>query len=457
MELQPGRKADHWFGDAYVEINRQVREGLVAKEAAEAGSAAFMHAREEGQYRELVRGIVLAQLATAWRLGIYYDLLSWEGDIVQARLFDEAMEKLRATPGVYLQTEGRHAGCLVIEMGEFLPQGAGETGGDETIDHPTERVLIRSNGLPTYTAKDIAYHMWKYGLLGRDLRYRLDVVQPNGRELWSSAPDGEPQRRQPAQELINVIDYRQTLAQLTVQAALRVTGHAEQAATYHHLAYGVVSPKGGAFSGREGTDLSADAVLDAVLAAQRERALAKAAERGVELSPEELAETSEMVAVAALRYLMCRADPARDVQFTVQEAIDEKGNTGVYILYAYARVRSIFRKGGYEALLAGSEERPWHDADLGLLVHEAERVVVALLARLPDVVTLAVEGLAIHALAGYGHDLADSFSQFYDKCPMLRSDVPPDLKLARLALAEATAQAMRNVAGLLGLALPERL
>src|SRR5260221_14787387 len=109
----------------------------------------------------------------------------WEGYIIQAHLVDEAMEKLLASSHVYHQSVGRHAGCLVIEMGEFLPEGAGET----AEDHPTEKVLIRSNGLPGYTAKDIAYHMWKYALLERDMLYKLDTVQPNGEQLWTTAMD----------------------------------------------------------------------------------------------------------------------------------------------------------------------------------------------------------------------------------------------------------------------------
>ncbi|MGH2347498.1 MAG: arginine--tRNA ligase [Chloroflexota bacterium] len=175
----PGdRKADHFYGEAYVRINSLVRENIVPAEEMEAGSRRFMHAREKGEYRDLVHTIVHAQLETAWRMGIFYDLLVWEGDIVNAHLFEEAMALLRTFAGIYAQEEGRHRGCLVIDMGEYLPEGAGETGAE--VDHPTERVLIRSNGLPTYTAKDIAYHMWKFALLDTDLLYARDSVQPNG-------------------------------------------------------------------------------------------------------------------------------------------------------------------------------------------------------------------------------------------------------------------------------------
>lgn len=451
VDVPPDRKADHFFGDAYVRINALVKDGTVPAAEMEAGSAAFMHAREEGRYRALVRAIVLAQLATAWRLGIFYDLLSWEGDVLQGRLFDEAMDRLRRSETVFEQQEGRHAGCLVIEMGAFLPEGAGEM----ASDHPTERVLIRSNGLPTYTAKDIAYHMWKFGLLERDLTYRLETVQPNGEELWSSAPDGVPRPHHTADAVVTLIDVRQSLPQQVVKAALAVTGYAAQAASHHHLAYGTVSPKGGRFSGREGTEYSADGVLAAVVEAQYDRARLKATERGVEVPEGELRATSEAVAVAALRYLMCRYDPLKNITFTIEDAIDEKGNTALYIQYAYARAQSIFRKGGHADLPPGEE--PWAAADPALLEHPREWALIALIARLPWVVAQVVEHLTIHSLAEFAHELAESFSLFYEACPILRSDVPPDLRLARLALAAATAQTMRNVAALLGLSLPDRL
>ncbi len=453
----PGsRKADHFYGEAYVRINALVRENIVPAAEMEAGSRSFMHAREKGEYRDLVHTIVLAQLETAWRLGIFYDLLVWEGDIVNAHLFEEAMALLRTFPSVYAQDEGRHRGCLVIDMGEYLPEGAGET--DAEVDHPTERVLIRSNGLPTYTAKDIAYHMWKFALLATDLLYRLDIAQPNGQELWTSSPAGEPRPRRAAEYLINLIDVRQSLPQLVVKAALRVMGFTQAAAAHHHLGYGIVAPKGGKFSGREGTELSADGVLDAVAEAQFARAAAKAVERGAVVPEDELRATSEQVAIGALRYLMCRFDPLRNVSFTIEEVIDERGHTGLYVQYAYARAQSIFRKGGYlgegQSIVEGDA---WDDADPALLVHPRERDLLLLIARFPGVTAQVLEGLAVHALADYAHDLADHFTLFYEACPILRSDVPGDLRLARLALVAATAQCLRNVCGLLGLPLPDRL
>jgi arginyl-tRNA synthetase len=156
---------------------------------------------------------------------------------------------------------------------------------------------------------------------------------------------------------------------------------------------------------------------------------------------------------------MCRFDPLRDVSFTIGDVIDEKGVTGLYFQYSYARVQSIFRKGGYASIgeTAPVDHAAWADADCALLVHQSERAMIMLLARFPSIVEQVVASLEVHTLADYAHQLAETFNIFYDSCPVLRSDVEPELKRARLALVAATAQTMRNVAQTLGLALPDRL
>ena len=423
VEVPADRKLDHFFGDTYVRINRLVEDGELPKEAFEAGSARYAHAREAGEYRDLVRAIVLAQLATAWRLGIFYDILSWEGDVVQGGLFDEAMQKLLATNAAYHQTEGRHAGCVVIEMGDFLPEGAGET----ADDHPTERVLIRSNGLPTYTAKDIAYHMWKYRAAEPRPALQAGYCAAEWRGAVDQRPGWRAQARQPADEVINA--DRRAPGACPEGGQSRAAGRpatAAEAAIHHHLGYGVVSPSGGSFSGRKGTEYSADAVLDAVVAAQYERSLRQGRERGIEVPEQELRATSELVAVASLRYLMCRFDPLEDITFTIEDVIDEKGTTALYIQYAYARMQSIFRKGGYEAQMHG-DVTPWDAADLALLIQPQEQALIRVVARLPFAVAQAVERIA------YPHPCRLRARVGRILQPLLRSLPDPPLRCAARA------------------------
>jgi arginyl-tRNA synthetase len=154
---------------------------------------------------------------------------------------------------------------------------------------------------------------------------------------------------------------------------------------------------------------------------------------------------------------MCRFDPLKNITFTIEDVLDEKGTTALYMQYAYARVQSIFRRGGYTDVAYAVGEAPWDGADAALLEHAREQALLRLIARLPQVVEHVLDNLAIHTLADYAHELAETFSLFYEACPILRSDVSPELRAARLALAQTTARTMRNVAALLGIDLPERL
>jgi arginyl-tRNA synthetase len=413
----------------------------------------IQHALERGDYRELVHACLHAQLATAWRLGIYYDLLTWEQDIVRSNLLEEALTHIKQSPAVRVAEEGRKKGCLVIEMGRLLPQGSSGTG-DEDDEHSSEVVLVRSNGLPTYVGKDVAYHFWKYGLLQNDMRYAVDTVQPNGRPVWTSTPHGGHRDRFPATEVINLIDARQSYAQRVVAAALKITGHGDVG--FHHLAYGVVSARINgeeiSMSGRFGNGVPADDVLDqaAGFALERVREKQEAA-----LSDEAMRATAERIAAAAMRYVMVRYNPLTDIVLDPAAMVEFEGNTGAYLLYAYTRSASIVRR----AVDRGVSPEAWASYDPTLLAEPAEVDLIDVLGRLPDVIRVTQETLAVNLLAEYGYELATAFSQFYNRCPILNASPPLDAPLlqARLGLVAATARAMRNLYGILGLELVERL
>ena len=430
---------------------QEIGDGLDEIAALKAGAEAVQHTLERGDYRELVHACVHAQLATAWRLGIYYDLLTWEQDIVRSNLLEEALTRIKESPQVRVATEGRKKGCLVIEMGRLLPQDAGSGDDDE---HSSEVVLVRSNGLPTYVGKDVAYHFWKYGLLQNDMRYAEDTVQPNGRPLWTSSPGGGHRAHFPATEVINLIDSRQAYPQQVVAAALKITGHGDVG--FHHLGYGVVSARLGgedvSMSGRFGNGVPADDVLDQAAGFALERVREK---QETALSEDEMRRTAERVATAAMRYVMARYNPLTDIVLDPAEIVEFEGNTGAYLLYAYTRIAAIIRR----AEERGIAPQTWATYDSSLLTEPAEIDLIGLLGRLPDTIRLVTETLAVNLLAEYAYELATAFSQFYNRCPILNANPPlaPALLQARLGLADATAQVMRNLYGILGLELVERL
>ena len=436
--------------DAYEARSEEIADRLAEIAALKAGAEEVQHTLERGDYRAIVHACLHAQLATAWRLGIYYDLLTWEQDIVRSNLLEEALTRIKESPAVYTVEEGRKKGCLVVEMGRLLPQGGGA--GDE--EHSSEVVLVRSNGLPTYVGKDVAYHFWKYGLLQNDMRYAEDTVQPNGQPLWTSSPDGGPRPHFPADEVINLIDSRQAYPQQVVAAALKLTGHGDVG--FHHLAYGVVSARiGGAdisMSGRFGNGVPADDVLDqaAGFALERVREKQEAA-----LDEGEMRATAERIAAAAVRYVMVRYNPLTDIVLDPAEIVEFEGNTGAYLLYAYTRSAAILRRAEERAIAPAQ----WRSPDARLLSEPASVDLIGVLGRLPDVVRTTSETLAVNLLAEYAYELATAFSQFYNRCPILNAQpaLEPALLQARLGLVAATAQVMRNLYGILGLQLVERL
>src|SRR5439155_15878973 len=237
-----------------------------------------MHAIEAGGNpiarfaKELATRIVNCHLSTMERLQVFYDLLNWESDILQRGFWTAAFERLKASGAIVHETEGPNAGCWVVPFG----------GVTETKDgvKSQDKILVRSNGTVTYTGKDIAYQLWKFGLLDADFRYKLWGVQANGEELWTSAPDGEPRSEfGHADEVVNVIDVRQSYAQQIVYHSLAQLGYAEQSERSHHLSYEVVSLSKAAarelgvaveesgrevhaMSGRQGLGVKADDLID---------------------------------------------------------------------------------------------------------------------------------------------------------------------------------------------------
>jgi arginyl-tRNA synthetase len=468
-----GEKYDHWLGRMYVKIAAEIAsESEMRKRLAEldtevqSGSAertetgaerasitarldnlerlkqrilGVMHELEAGQYHDVIVNLLDAQLHTAYRLGIYYDLLNWESHLVQSHVFEEAIERVKQSPKVFRATEGRYAGALIIVTDDSSP----------AEDEPKAEVLIRSNGIPTYVGKDIAYHMWKFGLLPERIKYVAFHDQPNGTMLWSTSLEGENRSGDNPDRVINVIAVNQTLPQQAVNQALQVAGFEQAAGHLLHLAYGLVSTREGKISGRKGTTVSADAVIDEAVRVAHERVKEK---RSADLSEAEMREISEAVGVGAVRYFMVQYNPLRDIVFDVSDVVSYDGNTGLYVQYALVRMAALLRR----ALADHSVESAVIDAaDTALLQHEQEKRLIFHLAQYPDTVATAARTLAVNLIAEYAYDLATTFSQFYRDCGVLNAE--PPLRAARLLLVRTVQSVLANACELLGVPVIDRL
>jgi len=437
--------------------------------------------------------IVRCHLATMGRLNIDYDLLTWEGDILRLQFWARAFEVLKQTRAVFLQTEGRLAGCWVMPIEDDLGAADGEAApatpavadaapaGDE--DEQREKVIVRSNGTVTYVGKDMAYQLWKSGLLGRDFHYRPFGTTLDGRVLWATTTDaaaaeaGHPPFGAAA-ATYNVIDVRQAYLQKLLKQALIAVGHPKEAERLTHFSYEMVAlshatarelgyaPPADSeearkpfveVSGRKGRGVKADDLLDRII----EKAQVEVARRNAALPAEERDRTARAIGVAAVRYFMIKYSRTKVIAFDIDEALSFEGESGPYLQYAVVRANNIFQKlqereGLTEAdILRSLLDTPADaldgddgDHDLWALVLEASR--------LDDVVEQVVRTLEFSVLAKYGFGLAQMFNGLYHKSPILNEE-RQDLRRWRAAAVGYFRLQLARVLELMGVHVPARM
>ncbi len=369
--LAAAPRFDYLCWDLYARVSHWYEEDKLNLRAR----AATLHSIEEGNNEtaaiaDLISVAVLKRhLETMERLDIEYDFLPRESEILHLHFWDAAFTKLKETGVLTYENDGKNKGCWVMRRAgtsaaKSLSTGDTEDTG-EKITEEDQKVIVRSNGTVGYVGKDIAYHMWKFGLLGRDFGYRKFFRYPNAHDCWISTTDGE--RDHPhfgdVAEIYNVIDARQSEAQNTVIEALRGLGHGEAADRYTHFSYEMVAltprcaaelgyqlseeDQGRAWievSGRKGFGVKADDLLDALVTSARKEVDG----RHPELSEPERAGIATQIAIGALRYFMLKFTKPSVIAFDFKEALSFEGDTGPYAQYAVVRASNIFRKGGFD-------------------------------------------------------------------------------------------------------------
>ncbi|HEY6214703.1 MAG TPA: arginine--tRNA ligase [Vicinamibacterales bacterium] len=434
----------------------------------------------------VVDRIVRAHLATMARLNIAYDLLTYEGDIVRLQFWARAFEVLKEHGAVYLQTEGKLAGCWVMKIEDKGAEADSQNSDD--ADEAREKVIVRSNGVVTYIGKDLANQFWKLGLLGRDFHYRKfdDHLQWNGQPLWSTtsgATDPGAPAFGRASRIYNVIDSRQMYLQALLSQALRTLGHAREAensihfsyemvalshATARELGYTIPSDSDDAakpfveVSGRKGLGVKIDDLLDL----STRKATAEVSKRNPGFGADECRRVGSQIAVAAIRYFMLKYSRGKIIVFDIEEALGFEGETGPYLQYSVVRANNILSKlreregvsepdalGSLDASSAAElESAPGADPggahDLWAVAFEASR--------LDEVVELVVRSLEFSALAKYAFGLAQSFNAFYHRYPILAEEDPSRKRWRAAGVAYFRAQ-MTRALDLMGIEVPTRM
>jgi arginyl-tRNA synthetase len=429
--------------------------------------------------------IVRCHLKTMARLNVDYDLLTWEGDILRLKFWAQAFEVMKASGAVYLQTEGRLAGCWVMPIQEDpeSPTASPEARGsspDSDDPEAREKVIVRSNGVVTYVGKDIAYQFWKLGLLGKDFQYRIFEDRPSC-PLWATCSTGGERTHPPfggASHVYNVIDVRQSYLQKLLKQALVAAGHPEGAERSHHFSYETVALSHATarelgyvldpeseearrpfveVSGRKGLGVKADDLLDTLI----RNAAREVAERNPELSEQERERTAKMIGIAAVRYFLMKYSRGKMIVFDLEEALSFEGESGPYVQYAVVRANNIFQKIQQrdsldeQTLVASLKDLPAHELDGENGSHELWALVLEA-SRLDEVVEQVIRSLEFSVLAKYAFSLAQAFNAFYHRSSILNEE-RDDVRRWRAAGVIYLRNQLTRTLDLMGIAVPSRM
>jgi arginyl-tRNA synthetase len=465
---------DYLCWDLYARVT-QFYEADKARETLRADTLKAIeenHGEEAEMATCVADSIVRCHLRTMQRLEVGYDLLPRESEILRLKFWEKAFGLLRERGAIQFATTGKNAGCWVMR--------SAEGGENEEEQNAAAKIIVRSNGTVTYVGKDIAYQLWKFGLLGRDFHYRKFDQMPTGHPIWvTSAEAGDPAAPQFGRgaEVYNVIDSRQSFLQAVVVAGLRALGFENEANRSVHFAYEMVtlSPRSATemgyvlspeeerrpyveMSGRRGLGVKADDLLDRLEASTR----LEVDSRHPALTEEDRGRMAHAIAIGALRYFLLKYTRSAVITFDFHDALSFEGETGPYCQYAVVRARNIFRK------LA--EQDPAYPAEkLASLVDSAAltRMLAApegddlwelglLAGLLGSTVAGAVQVQEPAILAKYAFQLAQAFNLFYHKHHIL-SEADAQKKALLLTLAQLVERQLVTALRLLGIEAPEKM
>ena len=403
-----GKKGDHLIGDYYVEFDKHYKQELadleakgMTKEEAEAASPLMLEAREMLRKWEAGDPEVRAlwQRMNEWvysgfdqtykRLGVDFDKIYYESD-------------------TYL--EGKDLVLGGIQSGIMYKKEDGSVWADLTPDGLDHKLLLRSDGTSVYMTQDIGTAKLRY-------------------------------QDYPIDKMVYVVGNEQNYHFQVLSLILDKLGFA-WGKDLVHFSYGMVELPEGKMKSREGTVVDADDLIDKMISSAKEAS----AERFVDMSEEEAAEVSRIVGLGALKYFLLKVDPKKNMLFNPKESIDFNGNTGPFLQYTYARIRSVIRKAG---------ELP-DKVPAGAKPNEKESALIQKLADFPSVVAEAGENYSPALIANYCYDLAKEYNQFYHDYPIFKEE-NEDTRVLRLLLSKEVGEILKKASGLLGMEMPERM
>lgn len=424
-------KFDHIVGRQYVEVAKQLAE----KPEIEKQVRKTLLEMEEGKQptSEDVKNFVLKvlkdQYKTAYNFGIYHDLIVFESDIIKS-IYQEGLKKIKDLGILVYEKEGKNAGCWVIKLSQEKEF--------ENMQQP-DKVVIRSDGTSTYIAKDIAFQLWKLGIITDKFLYKEFQLQPNNKIVFMTSVKGKKKKFGPANLVINVIGSEQAYLQKTISYALRKLDYGKKEQNYTHLSYEHVVLEGGKFSGREGTWIgedgktgySADELLDEVF------------NTTYNSIKKEYAETTKKkiayaTAVNAIKFWFLKTAPLQKIIFNFERALSLNGDSGPYVQYSLIRAKNILKK---------TNEKPKIIKEYNLNAYEEELLLE--MVYFEEEIEKAALNYQVHGICDYALRLAEKFNKFYENCPVNNADSKITMRY-RLSIVKHYLKVMEKIFNILG-------
>ncbi len=442
IEKKKEEKFDHFAGRVYVAMAQKIKQdsNLAREIESLLKDLEDYDSPKNLGHREVVGQIVNANLETTGRFTISYDALIWESDIFHFGLWEETLEKLKTLSAFYLAKKGKNKGCWVLVNSE-----------------DQEKVIIKSNGIVTYTGKDIAYHFWKYGLLKSDFKYKKWETGSQKEALLSTSVSGKANSKMgQGTGVLNFIDMRQSFPQESVKSALQTAGFQKEADNFKHIGYGLVSlspatakklgleikekKSSYALSGRDGLIVNADDLLELL-----KKEIQKKHPHAQEI---------EKIAVGAIKYYLLKPNPFGEIVFDYNQALDLHGNSGPYLQYAHARAANILKK--IDSRGTTGRKKDDHEEKGGNDWKEEERNLIRFIVHYREALIIAGRQCSPNLLAGYLFELASLFSAFYSRHSVANCHDQTTAEL-RKNLVLAVKNILKDGLSLLGIEAPDKI
>lgn len=451
INLDKYDKFDHYMWDVYSKISQMLETDIELKKEL-TDLMAKLDARDPKiakEQKELSERVLKDNIASFSALDIDYDLIVYESTIKDMSMWEIAFEKLKSNANVYKAADGKSAGCWLVKMGDKHDIG------DENMEQ--DKIIVRSNGIPTYTGKDIAYHMWKFGLLGIDFKYNIVLQSSQNKLLYETATQGdENDLFTNSQLVLDVIDVRQTYAIDAVRNSLAYLGYKKHSENLKHINYGHVY-----LSARTAKSLGYEVAED-------ESQVAMSGRKGVGIKIDDFIAmvdamlktthgdfpNAKAVRNSAIKFDILRYDTFQDIVFDTDNALNIKGFTGPYIEYTHARANSLLEKAGYVVQKDTLEylQKSLENIDLG----DSALAVLQTIYKFPEVILDSAKNYAPNTMCVYLYDLCQKFNTFYNDSPIINAQTE-ELKEFRLLLTASTKQVIKTGLYLLGITAVDRM